>query len=207
MLTTDNLNNSSDETIDFDKIIADSKENLAQKTEEKRGRGRPKGTFKKRPDNEQAAQNGATSQNTGPLPQGQAQTLKTVIPNDLEPLINEAVKAPFSIAANKFNEPKIELSEKESETPSLYLTRYIQLVLPDIEAKSPKIFNLAAFAISLLILGLKKIILIKEKINKKIEIKKEDNPDYATKEKAPEKTQVVEITPVSASSLFTKRTF
>lgn len=154
--------------LSFDQVIEESKASIAEQAQAqtKRPRGRPFGTTKKDKAPESPSMENPSAEN-GPA--------SVPVPNDLKPLIKEAVKTPFSLFAHKFDEEKIELTEKEAETPAIYLSKYLSLIMPDLESKGPKEFNLIAFLISFCMLALKKLPHLRKKISKNPAPAKQDD--------------------------------
>ncbi|MBX2986498.1 MAG: hypothetical protein KF802_01245 [Bdellovibrionaceae bacterium] len=142
--------------------MAKSKEKIDQEAEAqvKRGRGRPPGTGKYQ--KAQAEAKGKTpgdqpSKPTDPPPSAEAAASMQNLTEEMGPILRETVKLPFSFAAVHFDTPEVELTEDEAKLSSYYLSRYIQLSMPELEKQEPKIFNLYAFLISLVLVGLKKL--------------------------------------------------
>lgn len=140
------------------------KEESAPKLSEtdKRGRGRPKGTFKIKPQSRPVM--GAD------LPQGSAPVNPQVIPQlDITPLASEAVKIPFDFAGSNYG-LDLTPTDAEAQTPARYLSQLIESYFPNLNQKDPKTFNLVAFLISYGLLIAKKARLI-------IEFKKNKNQE------------------------------
>lgn len=147
----------------FDKIIEQSKASLAESTAlPKRGRGRPKGSPNvkgREPVNSNLNAHSGAENVTPTLEAGQAQSLPAL---DLKPILKDATKLPFSVAAIKFKMPDLEITDVEAETPAFYLDRVVNLYMPDIERRNPKAFALSAWFLSLFLVGIKKIVAIVE---------------------------------------------
>lgn len=143
----------------FQKIVEDSKADLAAEAEAqiKRGRGRPPGSKNKKgvePETQTKTQ--AKKVEVDVLPDGRP-------PVDLKPLLKDGTKIPFKVAAIKYDEPELEVDDKDVETPTYYLDRLLNFHLPGLEKKDPKTFAMWLFAISMLILGIKKFVVATEK--------------------------------------------
>lgn len=154
----------------FESIVASSKEKIAQEAAEqvKRGRGRPPGSTKKPPGDEKSA-GPQSSKPGGEKTSREGAASVRNLTEEMKPILKETVKVPFSMAAAHFQEPDFEIADKEAETSSFYLAKYIQLSMPDLENQDPKFFNLAAFILSMILLGLKKLPLF-------VKLKKSKNP-------------------------------
>lgn len=135
----------------FEQIVADSKNKIAAEAQAqiKRGRGRPKGSTKK----------GSEGSSVNPeKPTGDSESASARdITNEIRPLLKDAIKTPFSLAGDHFKNPDIEISDTEAETPSFYLSKWLQLAMPELEGQNAKTFNLYAFGLSMFLLLLKKI--------------------------------------------------
>lgn len=148
----------------FDKVIAESTASLNAETsaQVKRGRGRPKGSPNikgREPINSNLNAHSGAENVTPTLEAGQAQSLPAL---DLKPILKDATKLPFSVAAIKFKMPELEITDVEAETPSFYLDRVLNLYMPDIERRNPKAFALSAWVLSLVLVGIKKVVAIVE---------------------------------------------
>lgn len=149
----------------FDKIVNESTASLNAETSAqiRRGRGRPKGSPNvKGRDAVNSTVNTSTSADNGTptLEAGQAQAALPAL--DLQPILKDVTKLPFSVAAIKYKMPELEISDIEAETPTFYLNRVLNYYMPDIERKNPKAFAISAWVLSLVLVGIKKVVAIVE---------------------------------------------
>lgn len=149
----------------FDKIVSESTARLNTETfaQVKRGRGRPKGSpnVKGRdPINTSTTAQNSAENPTPTLEAGQAQTALPAL--DLQPILKDVTKLPFSVAAIKFRMPELEISDNEAETPTFYLNRVLNYYMPEIERRNPKAFAVSAWVLSLVLVGIKKVVAIVE---------------------------------------------
>ena len=156
----------------FDKIINESTARLNVETsaQVKRGRGRPKGSpnVKGRDPINSTVNAAPGDENATPtLEAGQAQTALPAL--DLQPILKDVTKLPFSVAAIKYKMPELEISDSEAETPTFYLNRVLNYYMPDIERRNPKAFAVSAWVLSLVLVGIKKIVAV-------VELKKNNLP-------------------------------
>lgn len=158
-------------TSSFESIVESSKQKIAQEAEEqvKRGRGRPPGSTKEAMEDRKKTAGPQSSKPGGEKASREGAASMRNLTEEMKPILKETVKVPFSMAAVHFQEPAFEIADKEAETSSFYLAKYIQSAMPDLENKDPKFFNLAAFILSVVLLGLKKLPLL-------VKLKKSQNP-------------------------------
>lgn len=176
--------------VDFDKIVQESKETLAEVTQPKRGRGRPR--------KEQAAPK-ADPKKDPAFKDVDAVILKE---HEIEPLSIEVVKAPFDMLSWKY-EADLTPTDTEAKAPAKYLAKLIESYLPDIGAKDPRTFNLVAFLITYALLGIKKIRgLKKTKTENKNAAAGSDSP--APDEAPQPQAQPLPAESIPASSMFTR---
>lgn len=148
------------ETSSFQQIIDESKAELAAESDKQisRGRGRPPGAKNKkgRENDPETSQNSSSKVEVEVLPEGRP-------PVDLKPVLKDATKIPFQVAAIKYNNPGLDVDDKDVETPTFYLDRLLNFHLPDLEKKDPKVFAFWIFIASMLVLGIKKLVVALEK--------------------------------------------
>lgn len=149
----------------FDKIVSQSTASLNAETSAqlKRGRGRPKGSpnVKGRDHVSSTVNTSTNAENVTPtLEPGQAQAALPAL--DLQPILKDVTKLPFSIAAIKYKMPDLEITDVEAETPTFYLNRVLNYYMPDIERRNPKAFAVSAWILSLVLVGIKKVVAIVE---------------------------------------------
>lgn len=145
----------------FNKIIQESKANLAAETtaQVKRGRGRPKGSPNVKGREAEVPQGEPTPESVQ-LPPGNRP------PIDLKPVLKDATKIPFSVASIRYREPALEITDEDAETPTYYLDRLLNMHLPELEKKDPKAFAFWAWIASMALVAIKKIVLALEKKKK-----------------------------------------
>lgn len=191
----------------FDKIVNESTASLNAETSAqiRRGRGRPKGSpnVKGRDPVNSTVNTSTNAENVTPtLEAGQAQAALPAL--DLQPILKDVTKLPFSVAAIKYKMPELEISDAEAETPTFYLNRVLNYYMPDIERKNPKAFAISAWVLSLVLVGIKKVVAI-------VELKKNNlitvNQSGAQSEQKSDLDQFVPVpvratTGTDASSLF-----
>lgn len=156
----------------FTQIIEQSKASLSAETQSqgKRGRGRPKGSpnVKGREPIKDSNSNVSKEANdeNPTLSAGRAEVLP---PLDLQPVLKDATKLPFAIAAIKYRMPELEISDEEAATPTFYLNKVLNYYMPDLEQRNPKAFAMSAWVVSLILIGIKKVVAVIE--NKKNNLK------------------------------------
>lgn len=188
-METETLPQGSAPVTDFQKVIEQSKANLAEAqtaSAPKRGRGRPPGS-------------GKNAENSQAQPTENARPVEAVIlkENEIEPLSLEIVKAPFDLVGWRTG-VEVTPTDDEAKAPSKYLSKLIECYLPDLDAKDPKKFNAIALVITLALLGLKKLRLFTaQKKTKKTE---NQNPAVDEKNADPAPTPKVQDRPLPAQS-------
>ncbi len=183
----------------FKNIINESKDALKAEAEAqvKRGRGRPPGAK-----NTKGRESEAVIPEVMPSAAAGASDLP---PIDLKPILKDATKVPFTIAAIKFKNKDIEITDAESETPTFYLNRLLNFHLPELERQDPKKFTLYALMTSFFILFIKKFVVVLEKKKETIEHTHADSqrPDEAThQDTAPKAGPLTEVRATSAVNFF-----
>lgn len=187
----------------FDKIINESKIQLQNETSQqvKRGRGRPKGSPNtKGRENEPLNPSNSAHNETPTLEAGQAQVLPSL---DLQPVLKDVTKLPFTIASIKYKMPELEITDVEADTPTFYLNKVLNNYMPELERKNPKAFAFYAWLISIALLGIKKMIAaVENKKNNLTTVKPapNNNSDASNDQLAPVPVQATHGT--DASSFF-----
>jgi hypothetical protein len=197
VMLENNLNNpaliSGEENFDLDKVINESKATLEAASAPKRGRGRPMGTTKVKP--QLNLGNGAKA----PPHAIKGEVIKI---NEIEPLAAEIIKAPFDLFGWKHN-VDITPSDDEAKAPAKYLSKLIDAYLPDLESKDPKIFAMVALVISYALLALKKMrVFIHKKSNIPKDSKNEAPKDTDSNIQAKKENVIIPPETVSAGSVF-----
>lgn len=182
----------------LDAIIEQSKSTIAEAQAPKRGRGRPKGTFKK-PQNSSENPTVETSSPDGNFKAVHGEVLPAA---DVEPMAQELVKLPFDFAGMRFD-MDLTPDEIESKASTFYLSRLINSYLPDLSSKDPKTFNLVAFLITYTLLGIKKFRKFTEKKKNKIQKENQNNEPVAGKESVTDSgtPQTVQTRPLPTESV------
>ncbi|KYG65274.1 hypothetical protein AZI87_12015 [Bdellovibrio bacteriovorus] len=138
--------------LNFDKIIQQSENNIAENTAPKRGRGRPP---KPKPAEQTKSEQQEPSMSFNDDFKD-VEAAEVIKPNEVEPLALELVKAPFDIVGLQTGIDVVP-DDTEAKLPSYYLAKLIHSYLPDLDLKDPRKFNLVAFVISYALLGIKKM--------------------------------------------------
>lgn len=140
------------EVLNFDSVVASSTQKIeeAAAAQVKRPVGRPPGSKKKKNVEESSS---ATSDAASEESNASLRNLT----QELEPVLKDAVKTPFSLAAKHFENPALEVSDADAKTPAYYLSQWLRLSIPEIEKQGPKAFNLYAFLLSMVLLVIRKI--------------------------------------------------
>ncbi|MFN3453517.1 MAG: hypothetical protein ACK41T_01055 [Pseudobdellovibrio sp.] len=160
----------------FDKIINESKDSLAAESaaQIKRGRGRPSGAKNVK------GRESEKKENIEDVPKLEPGVNPTLPPLDLKPVLKDATKLPFSVAALKFKNPELEITDIEAETPAFYLNRVLNNYMPELERQNPKLFAVYAWFISIILLGLKKaVVFVENKKNNLKTVQSSANPNQA----------------------------
>lgn len=137
----------------LDALKEESQPQAAAAPSVKRGRGRPFGTKKVKPQTESSSQ----AHGGGPLPHGAATVNPQIMRNfEVTPLASEVVKLPFDFIGASHG-LDLTPTEEEAKTPANYLAKLIDSYLPSLDQRDPKTFNLIAFLISYALLAIKKV--------------------------------------------------
>lgn len=144
------------ESVDFKKIVAESKSELAADTaaQIKRPVGRPP---KAQKETQSSASESATQEKLSASVTPEDKKAVEDLSKEMQPLLQEAVKVPFDFLATRFKNPEVMVSDDEAKTPAYYLSKYIRYQLPELETQGPKMFSLYAFIISMVLVTLKKL--------------------------------------------------
>jgi hypothetical protein len=184
----------SNETINFEKIVSDSQKNIANELNAppKRGRGRPR---KVRPEQ-------ASSSMSQPVGSAEPSASLPQAPQiDITPILRDGVKLPFEIAAGKLKDAEIRLRDDEAQGPAEIANQLLNVYMPDLQNQDPKKVLAWSFAISM---GM--LVVRKTQIHQANKAKNKEEPDSDV-ENPEQNVNSNDSLGVPADSFFAKRTF
>lgn len=153
------------EILKFENIAKSAEANVqteaaAQVQGPKRGRGRPRKTP---PAGSSVSPQGA---NQGAAPD--SASVPTAPPEmNLKPVLKEAIKAPFEVAAIRTGIPELRVTDEEADAPASCADQLVNLYLPTIAQQDPKTVMLYSFLFLMVTLGGQKYLIYSQKIAEK----------------------------------------